>query len=145
MRLIPLALFAAVMPLPAFAQDAELLAPEEAEATSLEQMSDKLSDPARQQELAMMARAMGEVLLDLPLAPLTEALAEIAGEEAPAMDQGTTLRALAPEASRVPEEIERNLPRAMQAMSALAGAMEAMAPELRAMARRFEEALPQER
>ena len=145
MRLIPRALFAAAMPLPAFAQDAELLAPEEAEATSLEQMSDKLSDPARQQELAMMARAMGEVLLDLPLAPLTEALAEIAGEEAPAMDQGTTLRALAPEASRVPEEIERNLPRAMQAMSALAGAMEAMAPELRAMARRFEEALPQER
>ena len=145
MRLIPLALVAAAMPLPALAQDAELLTPEEAEETSLEQMSDKLSDPLRQQELAMMARAMGEVLLDLPLAPLTEALAEIAGEDAPAMDRGTTLRALAPEASRVPAEIEKNLPRAMEAMGALAGAMETLAPELRAMARRFQQALPQER
>lgn len=148
MRSIPLALtgFAALAaPLPALAQDAQLLTPVEAEGTSLEQMSDKLSDPVRQQELAMMARAMGEVLLDLPIAPLTEALADIAGEEAPAMDRGTTIRSLAPGSSRVPAEIEKNLPRAMEAMGALAGAMEAMAPELRAMAKRFEQALPPQR
>ena len=136
-----LAAFAA--PVPALAQDADEPAFDEREGAGLTEMADTLSDPERQRELAMMLRAMSEVLLDLPIAPLTDAVAEIAGEEAPLVEDGATLRSIAPEASRVPEEIEKNLPRAMEAAGTLAETLEVMLPQLRAMAERFSDTLPQ--
>lgn len=51
---------------------------------------------------------------------------------------------MAPEAGRVPEEIERNAPRAMQAMSKMAGAMEVMMPALRDMAQQMKDRLPRD-
>lgn len=137
-------LAAIAAPMPAFAQDTE--APLQAEEpVELADLMDKLSDPERQREVALMARAISEVLLDLPVAPLMEAMGQIAGEEAPMVGPGTTLRSLAPQAGRVPEEIERNLPRAMDAVSAMAGAAEIMLPQLRELAERLEETIPQDR
>lgn len=137
-------LVAIAAPMPAFAQETEA-ALEVEEPVELADLTDKLSDPERQREVALMARAISEVLLDLPVAPLMEAMGQIAGEEAPMVEPGTTLRSLAPQAGRVPEEIERNLPRAMDAVSAMAGAAEIMLPQLRELAQRLEETIPQDR
>ena len=137
-------LAAIAAPMPAFAQDTEAALQVE-ESVELADLTDKLSDPERQREVALMARAISEVLLDLPVAPLMEAMGQIAGEEAPMVGPGTTLRSLAPQAGRVPEEIERNLPRAMDAVSAMAGAAEIMLPQLRELADRLEETIPQDR
>lgn len=137
-------LVAIAAPMPAFAQDTETPLEVE-EPVELADLTDKLSDPERQREVALMARAISEVLLDLPVAPLMEAMGQIAGEEAPMVGPGTTLRSLAPQAGRVPEEIERNLPRAMDAVSAMAGAAEIMLPQLRELAQRLEETIPQDR
>ena len=137
-------LVAIAAPMPAFAQEAETPLEVE-EPVELADLTDKLSDPERQREVALMARAISEVLLDLPVAPLMEAMGQIAGEEAPMVEPGTTLRSLAPQAGRVPEEIERNLPRAMDAVSAMAGAAEIMLPQLRELAQRLEETIPQDR
>ena len=137
-------LAAIAAPMPVFAQDTEAALQVE-ESVELAALTDKLSDPERQREVALMARAISEVLLDLPVAPLMEAMGQIAGEEAPMVGPGTTLRSLAPQAGRVPEEIERNLPRAMNAVSAMAGAAEIMLPQLRELAERLEETIPQDR
>lgn len=140
------ALLAAVAtPLPAFAQDSEPALPLAEDQADMKDLTDKLSDPERQRELALLARTLSEVVLDLPIAPLMEAMGQIAGEEPPMVEPGTTLRSLAPEANRVPEEIERNLPRAMDAISAMASAAEVMLPQLREMAERLEETIPQDR
>ena len=137
-------LAAIAAPMPAFAQDTEAALQVE-ESVELADLAGKLSDPERQREVALMARAISEVLLDLPVAPLMEAMGQIAGEEAPMVGPGTTLRSLAPQAGRVPEEIERNLPRVMNAVSAMAGAAEIMLPQLRELAERLEETIPQDR
>ena len=128
-------------PVPALAQDAE--AP--AESGAMSEMAERLSDPEQQQKMAMMVRAMSEILLDMPLAPMMEAMSEIAGDEAPEVDPDATLRSIAPASDRVPEEIERNLPHAMEAMGRMAEGIEKMAPAMRHMAERMKDALPQTR
>lgn len=130
-----------VVPLPAFAQDAKAAD----ESRPMSEMSERLSDPATQQQMAMMVRALSEILLDMPLAPMMEAMSEVAGEDAPAVDPDTTLRSMAPASDRVPEEIERNLPRAMEAMGKMADGLDKMTPAMRRMAERMKEALPQTR
>lgn len=129
-------------PLPLAAQSADEPVTEEQE--SLSDMTDKLSDPQNQQQAAMMLRAMSEVLLDMPVAPMMNAMRDIAGGDMPEVAPNTTLRSMAPEAGRVPEEIERNAPRAMQAMSKMAGAMEVMMPALRDMAQQMKDRLPRD-
>jgi len=124
-------------PLPVAAQD---LPP--AESEELTDLQATLSDPAKQQEIAATLRVLGEVLLDLPLAPLAEAARDITGEEMPEVSPDTTLRSMAPEASRLPEQLERNAPRAMAAMGEMSRAFETMLPALRDMAKRLEEHAP---
>ncbi|WP_379548237.1 hypothetical protein ACFCW2_03560 [Qipengyuania sp. DSG2-2] len=120
---------------PALAQSADP-APEEAVGA----MADRLSDPAFQQQLSVTLATLSQVLLDLPIAPLAEAAAEMAGEEPLAVDPDMTLRKVAPDASAVPEVIEQELPRAMDRMASMAGGMEAMLPALREAARQMEQA-----
>jgi hypothetical protein len=141
--LTTLSLAALAAPAPLLAQEADVppLEPVEGPETDL---AEKFADPDYQRQTALMVRTMAEVLLDLPLAPVMEAAGDVAGEDAPDVDPDATLRSLAPGASRVPEEIERNLPRAMQAMGSMADAFEAMKPALRDMAERLKEALPEE-
>ena len=110
-------------------------------------LAERMQDPDTQRELALMARAMGEVLLDLPIAPLIAAAGEVSedltGKDLPSVDPDATLRKIAPFSSRAPEEIERNLPRALNAMGSMAKALETMAPTLKDMAARMKTMAPQ--
>ncbi|MDG6080153.1 hypothetical protein E3U23_13240 [Erythrobacter litoralis] len=125
------------MPLPAAAQDAQ-----PAESEALTGLQATLTDPAKQQEIAATLRVLGEVLLDLPLASLAGAARNITGEEVPKVSPDTTLRSMAPQASRLPEQLEENAPRAMAAMGDMSRALETMLPALRDMAKRLEETVP---
>ncbi|MBQ94284.1 MAG: hypothetical protein CL510_00365 [Actinobacteria bacterium] len=106
-------------------------------------LGEQMHDPERQRDMALMLRAMTEVLLDMPIAPLAEAAAEMAGEDARPIDPDMTLRQMTPEADRIGEEVARNVPRAMQAAGSMAEGLAAMTPLLREMAERFREAMPE--
>ncbi|WP_370031752.1 hypothetical protein [Qipengyuania mesophila] len=134
---LPAALAAFAVPVPALAQDAPQAAP-----APLAELADQMRDPARQREMALMLQAMTEVLLDMPIAPLAQAAADMAGEKADEIDPDTTLRSMAPEAGRVSEEVARTVPRAMQAAGSMAEGMAAMTPMLREMAKRMRDAMP---
>lgn len=140
-----LATAAFVAPASLLAQDASdetIVALEERESPFSE-MAERMRDPENQRQMALMLRTMSEVLLDMPLAPLMNSVGEIAGEDAPRVDPDATLRSVAPEADRVPEEIEKNLPRALDTMGSMADAFEQMMPALKDMAERMKDAAPQ--
>lgn len=105
------------------------------------QLADRLSDPAFQQELAVTVATLSQVLLDLPIAPIAEAAADMAGEEAADIDPDMTLRKALPGSGAVPQAVERELPRAMDRMAGMTGAFEAMLPALREAARQMEDAI----
>jgi len=123
-------------PLPDFElYDAPLYAPE---VEYEEPLSQRLADPVVQNELASTVAVLGEILLDMPLAPIVEPMAEIAGHDPGSVDPDLTLRKMRPEASDVPARVARDLPRAMGAMASMADSLEAMRPALREMAERLE-------
>ena len=131
---------AATLSAPLAAQDyADDYAPV-AESGDVASLAEKLGDPDKQYEMAMMIQTMTEVLLDLPLAPLAEAATEIAGEDPAEVDPNLTLRSMAPRSSDVSEQVGRAVPRAMGAVAGMAKGFEAMLPALREMADRMEEA-----
>ncbi|GMM93599.1 hypothetical protein [Qipengyuania sp. MTN3-11] len=136
---VPLAAAAA----PVAAQD---LYPAPSETESLEAMAETLSDPARQEELASTVAVMTEILLDLPLAPILEPMAEIAaettGEPIRLVDPDATLRKIAPGAGRISGEVQDKLPRAMDSVGAMSGAVARMVPALREMAQQLRDTLP---
>ena len=135
MRSLILALPLLALSAPATAQDTK---------ADLDHMARTLGDPARQAALARAMGAMAEVILDLPLAPIVGPLAEAAGEDPRDIDSDATLRKMSPAAAEVPRQIERQLPRAMSAMSGMSGAFAGMIPVLREAAERMREALPAE-
>lgn len=117
-----------------------------AQATDREGLSDlgeQMRDPAYQRDMALMLQAMTEVLLDMPVAPLAQAAAEIADKEARDIDPDLTLRRMVPRADRAGEEVARNVPRAMQVAGSMAQGLAAMTPLLRDMATRMRVIAPQ--
>ena len=132
---IALAAFAA----PVAAQEA---AAPETDDQALADLSDRMADPENQREAALMLQAMTEVLLDIPIAPLAQAAADMAGEKAKEIDPDLTLRKLAPDAGRLSEEVARNTPRTMEAIGAMAEGLAAAAPALKDMLARMRESLP---
>ncbi|WP_375289150.1 hypothetical protein [Qipengyuania sp.] len=135
-------LLVALLPLasPALAQTSG-----SATGSDLARAKQALTDPARQEALARSLGVMTEVLLDLPLAPLVAPLAEAAGEDREGIDPDMTLRKIAPDAGRIPQEIESNLPRAMTATAGMSEAVASALPQLEALARTLQQALPPER
>ena len=137
---LPLAMLA----VPAAAQDVTDNTGEEA----VERLAETLADPARQEQFALTARALTEVLLDLPLAPILQPLAdaagEIADEEIEPVDPDATLRRMAPSAADMPERIEEELPRAMDRLAGASGALADLIPALRDMSERLKDVLPPE-
>lgn len=132
---------------PSFAQDIYLHEPPLADE-SLDRMGDVLSDPVRQQELATSLAVVTEILLDLPLAPILDPLAQAAGqatgEPVRRIDPDTTLRRIAPDAGRVSTEIQDKLPSTMQGIGAMSGAVSRMMPALRDMAAQLRAAIPEQ-
>ncbi len=136
----------AAISVPAAAQEYDAVPRDEPaiDDRALDDMADEMRDPVRQREMALMLQTMTEVLLDLPIAPLAQAAADMAGERAEDIDPDLTLRKVAPDAGRVSEEVAVVVPRAMQAMGGLAEGLSDMAPALRDMADRLRDALPRE-
>jgi len=131
---IVLASTALVAPLPAFAQASDTeMATAEIEST--------LKNPAAQAAVAEGMAAASEAMLDMPIAPLARAVAEMAGEDPDAVDPNMTMGTVSPEAQDVPDKVRESLPRMMGAMGSMAGGMGAMIPALRQMADRMREAM----
>lgn len=132
--------------LPAFFLSLALPTAVSAQATDREGLSDlgeQMRDPAYQRDMALMLQAMTEVLLDMPVAPLAQAAAEMADKETRDIDPDLTLRRMVPQADRAGEEVARVVPRAMQAAGSMAEGLAAMTPLLRNMAARIRAIAPQ--
>jgi hypothetical protein len=139
-RLVPLAVFAALVPLPALAQDS---APGTDIESGLVQAAEAMRDPARQEQMAAMGHTMLGLLLEMPIGSLLQGAAEMAGEEPASIDPETTLRELAgPKADEAPRALAEATPRMMSAMGTLAGALARMAPEMRRIGRDIARELP---
>ena len=133
---------AALLATPALAQaqDHERL-PE----SSTEELANTLRDPAMQAQMADTVAALSKVLIDLPVAPLAEAIAEAQGEPVEEIDPSLSVRDVAPGADELPDTIARELPQAMDRMGSMAGAFEKMLPALRDLAASFGDALEESR
>lgn len=120
--------------------------PAAARETPMGEAIDKLGDAGVQASVAAMVAALGDALLDLRVGPMLQAAEGLRGNQHPApVAPDTRLRDLAgADADAMPAELARQVPAVMQGMSGMAGAMEAMLPELEAMARRMESALPRD-
>ena len=119
-------------PVPALARERE---------SGLSEMSARLADPELQGAIAGMLGALSNAMLDMKVAPIAKA-AEAMGDRKLARRVGpdTTLRDLAGrDSARMQRELDEKLPQAMTAMAGMAGAMEAMLPQLEAMARQMGE------
>lgn len=110
-----------------------------AETPDLSEMTETLRDPDTQAEITTKMTALTQILLDLDLAPLAEMAESVSGEPLPELEQGGTLRELSPEAEALPEVLENELPKAMDKMADMGGAMEAMLPLLVTMAEQMRE------
>jgi hypothetical protein len=123
MRIAVLAAAAcALAPAPLLAQD---------RPSDAGRLAEELSDPATQEQLATMAEAMAGVMLDMPVAPLLRAAAQVAGEDPDYVNPDARVADLVgPEAAEAPREFARELPRMMGVMAGLAVAMEDMLPRL---------------
>ena len=132
--------------LPAFFLSLAFPTAASAQATDREGLSDlgeQMRDPAYQRDMALMLQAMTEVLLDMPVAPLAQAAAQMADKETRDIDPDLTLRRMVPQADRAGEEVARVVPRAMQAAGSMAEGLAAMTPLLRNMAARMRAIAPQ--
>lgn len=125
---------------PGAAQDA---AGAESESAPLADMAEQMRDPDRQRELSMMLQTMAQMLLDVPIAPLAKAAADMAGEKAEEIDPDLTLRQMTPDAEDVADEIADNVPRMMDMMGSMSEGIAAMAPALKQMAERMKDAFPE--
>ena len=115
-------------------------------------LSEKLSDPATQDEIAATVSVLSEILLALPLAPLIEPLAEATADVADLprrpVDPDLTLRRMSPRAGEVAQRVARDLPRTMDRMADASDGIAALIPALRDAVRqigeRVETSLPRE-
>ena len=150
---LPLALFAAPVAAQADADmraDTAIVLPDfDAAApdseTPLESLSQRLSDPRTQSEMAATVAVLSEILLDMPLAPLIEPLAEATADVADLprrpVDPDLTLRRMSPRAGEVAQRVARDLPRTMDRMADASDGIAALIPALRDAFRQIEESV----
>ena len=129
---LSLAIAAAFLPATAQARSAER-AP---------QIVQRLSDPVTQAEVSIFAAAMSQMLLDLKIGPLAKAMGPLAGRDAPHIAPDARLSdVIGPDARHAPAIIAREVPQMMAQMAGMAGAMQAMLPQLQNMARQMQRAM----
>jgi hypothetical protein len=116
------------------AVSASTAAPARGAEEDVARLAEELNDPAAQAQISAMVETMSTVLLDMNVAPMLRAKAQIEGTDPEAVDPGLTVRDLAgPEAEEAPREIAHRVPQMMGAMATLAIALEQMLPQLRAI------------
>lgn len=104
----------------------------------------KLADPQAQAAASVALAALAETFLNIDIAPYARAVRAMGGGDAVRdLPADAKLRDLAgPEAEHMPRAIARGVPKAMGSAAEMAGAMEAMLPELERTARRMKDAMP---
>jgi hypothetical protein len=123
----------ALSPLPAHARAASRDA-------GLAEMADRLGDPELQHSFAGVLVALSDALLGMKVAPMARAAAAMGDSHMDGhMDRrigpNTTLRDLAgPDARNLKAGITEKVPQMMSAMAGMTGAMQAILPQLEAMA-----------
>ncbi len=116
------------------------LAPVPALAGEAQRVVEEMNDPARQEQIAAAAEGIAEAVMAMPAGPLLRAAETMAGRDPEAVDPDLRVGDLVgPEAADAPREMARRMPAMMGAMASLAGAMDAMLPELRALGDRIAE------
>lgn len=124
------------VPVPAMARETRSEARSETRGS---RAMDQLSDPRTQQAMAGAMAAMTEALLDIKIAPFINAMERMGGASGARksdrhIDRDATLGDMAgPDARRMPREVARKMPQMMGAAAGMAGAVEAMLPQLAAM------------
>ena len=100
-----------------------------------------LSNPESQAALGEAMAGLVEALMQVRAAPFVKALDRAdPGRRDRGIDPDATLGDLAgPEARAVPRQIEQRLPQMMGAMAGMAEAVDAMRPQLEAMAKQMQE------
>jgi len=131
-------LAAVSLPGPAFAQEDP-----EAQERAFADAVDTMADPAVQEQAALMAAMLVGAVMEMPVGPLAEAAAQMAGEDAPAIDPDARVRDLVgPQAANAPEIVAERLPEMMQAMAGMAGTFEQLLPQMRAIAENYAREMP---
>lgn len=134
MRALPVAaaaLMVLTLPSAAYAQDAASAGPD---SQPLTELSEKLADPAIQDQAAIMGEVLVQMMLELPVGPVADAMHKATDGRSPAIDPDAKLRDVAPDAEKMQGQVIEKLPLAMEKMSGMAAGMEAMLPALMNMA-----------
>lgn len=106
-------------------------------------LSEKLSDPGTQLAVSAALVAMSEALMDIDVAPFLRA-AEVAGarDVAHRLPPDAKVRDIAgPRAGEMQAELARRTPAILGAAAGMAGALEDMLPQLRALAEKMKGAM----
>lgn len=128
---------AVLLPVSAFAQDAS---PEPAERAA-----QLLSDPDNQAQAAATVDALSEVLLQMPVGTMVEAMSRIRGADAPDIPRDAKLGELLGEDGDVMRaRLVERLPELMSAMAGMSEGFGEILPQLREAARRLPRNLPAE-
>ena len=131
---------AAMLPAAALAKESEAA-----------RIADRLNDPATQYAVAGMISAMSKAVLDIQVGPFLEAMEGMkegmgkgtGGAPVPDLGPDATVADLTgTRHADVREKVVENVPRMMAAMGTMAGSLEAMMPQLRAMAEQMKAAVP---
>lgn len=134
MRFVTLAALAALaLPMPALAQDeADLPAADEAMDEALHQAARAMSDPRRQEQVAVMAEKVLGAMLEMPVGQMLRAAETMSGRDPERIDPDTRLADVAgPDAAEEVAEVSQRVPEMMQTMAAFAFAMDGVLPELK--------------
>ncbi|WP_133303999.1 hypothetical protein [Aurantiacibacter aquimixticola] len=125
---------------------ASLAAPaaaQETEERPLAGLTEAMEDPATQEQVSHTVAALVGALMEMPVGPLVEAMGEMTGEPGPDIDPDARIRDLmGAEAADAPEIVAERLPAMMGAMAQMAGAFEAVLPQLREAAESLPRDLP---
>ena len=105
----------------------------------------RLNDPATQIAVTAVLASLAKSVLDMRVGELARSAGEAAGEpELRDVPPHARLRDLAgPDARRMERSIARETPRMMGRAGRMAGALDAMMPQLRDMAKQMKSALPE--
>lgn len=108
-----------------------------------DRVADKLNDPLVQSQAAAMAMVMSQMLLDLNVGPVARALGEWSPEARDIPPDARVGDLLGPEAREVPRDLAREVPRTMGKLGRTADGIDAMMPQIEAMAEKMRRAMDQ--
>jgi len=122
----------AAVPAPALAQNGRAA-----------EVAERLNDPMTQYAVAGMLSAMSKAVLDMKVAPFLDAMEGMGGKSGPDLGPDATVADLGGiDPAQVREEMVERVPQMMSAMGAMAGALQEMLPQFKAMAEKMKDAVP---